>query len=147
MTSYSYIYDELKDRITDYDLVAYSEGLQEELLASYLRQACRKFSRICTNDLSAVAYDEEGVAVGFEADLTPEEIDIIVEWMVVMWLTPLRNDLDNLRNRINTAEFSSISPANMQIAIEASYEASRKRALSLMNKYSYIEGDFKQLVT
>ena len=145
MTPIYEIYNEFKDKITDYDLAAYSTGLQEELLESYLKKACGRFGRICRQDILNVV-DNDGEP-SFAADLTAEEIDIITEWMLVYWLAPIRNDLDNLRNRINTAEFSSISPANMQIAIEASYEASRSRARSIMNEYSYIHGDFNKFAT
>ena len=42
-TSYSYVIDEFKDKITDYDLAAFSDDLQDEILNSILRKACRKF--------------------------------------------------------------------------------------------------------
>lgn len=145
MTYVSDIYEAFEDKITDYDLAAYSYALQQELLSEYLKSACGHFGRICQQDLTIVE-TEQGDKV-FDCDLTTQEINIITEWMLVAWLAPLRNDLDNLRNRINTAEFSSISPANMQNALEASYSASRARARSAMNEYSYIHGDFDKLKT
>lgn len=137
-TSYSYIIDEFKDKITDYDLAAFSDDLQEEILNSLLRKACRKF-KVCVQDLS----DRDDEYGEFNIDLTEDEIDILTEWMVKEWLEPIKNDTDNLHNRINTAEFSSISPANMQLAVNETYNEARRRARSLMNEYSYRQGDLE----
>ena len=141
-TTYSYIFEEFKDKITDYDLASFSYELQEEILNSLLRKACRKF-KVCVQDLS----DRDDEARTFNIDLSEDEIDVITEWMVKEWLEPIKNDTDNLHNRINTAEFSSISPANMQLAVKQTYDEARHRARSLMNEYSYRNGDIESWQT
>ena len=140
-TTYLEIYEAFKDKITDYDLARYSPELQDELLLNLLRSACRRFCRICSSDLN----DRDDELGEFNSELSEEDIDIITEWMVVNWLKPIKNDLDNLHNRINTNEFSSISPANMLLALNEHYENSRKHARTLMNQYSYVCGDLETL--
>lgn len=141
-TTYQYIFEEFQDKITDYDLASYSDDLQEDILNALLRKACRKF-KVCVQDLS----DRDDDLQLFNIDLSEDEIDILTEWMVKEWLEPIKNDTDNLHNRINTAEFSSISPANMQLAVNETYNEARRRARSLMNEYSYRNGDMKLWIT
>ena len=141
-TKYSDIIEEFQDKITDYDLVSFSFDLQDEILNSLLRKACRKF-KVCVQDLS----DRDDELQLFNIDLSEDEIDILTEWMVKEWLEPIKNDTDNLHNRINTAEFSSISPANMQLAVNETYNEARRRARSLMNEYSYRNGDMNLWTT
>lgn len=142
-TTYQEVFDAFLDKITDYEFAAYSAELQEELLTSYMMSAIARFSRICRQDLT----DRNEELGEFNVTLTYEELDVITAWMEAEWLKQYMHDSDNLHNRINTSEFSSVSPANMLASIKDSYENTRKQALSLMNKYSYIHGDYKALKT
>ena len=81
----------------------------------------------------------------FECDLKIEEIDILTEWMVYEWLTPYLNNIENLRNQLNTKDFSFFSPANLLSTIQNVHTASRKRAKSMMNEYSYVNSDLEKL--
>lgn len=140
-TTYDTIFEAFKDKITDYDLAAYSESLQWDIMVALLDSACRRFNRICAQDLS----DRDDETETFNIDLSDEEIDIITEQMVVEWLKPILNDTDNLHNRINTKEYTSISPANMLLAIKDSYAMSRGHARSLMIRYSYLNSNIEEL--
>lgn len=141
MTEYTEIFNSFKDKITDYDLPLYTDDIQNEILCSVLRKACAKFSRICKSDLST--RDDE--IMSFGCNLTIEEIDIITEWMVYEWLTPYLNNIENLRNQLNTKDFSFFSPANLLSAIQNVHTTSRKRAKSMMNEYSYVNSDLEKL--
>lgn len=141
MTKYTEIFNSFKDKITDYDLPLYTDDIQNEMLCSALRKACAKFGRICKSDLST--RDDE--IMSFGCNLTIEEIDIITEWMVYEWLTPYLNNIENLRNQLNTKDFSFFSPANLLSAIQNVYTTSRKRAKSMMNEYSYVNSDLEKL--
>lgn len=145
-TTYEEVYEVFLDKITDYELAAYSESLQKAILLSLLKAACRRFNRICVYDLIDSEETSEGEK-SFTVELGEEEIDIITELMCAEWLKPFVNDTDNLHNRINTSEFSSVSPANMLTAIRDTYSLSRQNARSLMNQYSYIHGDMAELAT
>lgn len=136
-TSYETIFDAFKDKITDYDFASYSTSLQDSLLVAYLDAACDIFADLCENDLT----DRDDETGEFGVELAREEIGILAEVMVVKWLEPIKNDTDNLHNRINTKEFTSISPANMLLAVSESYENARKHAMSRMSRYSYMHSD------
>lgn len=140
-TPYETVYETFKGKITDYDFAAYSEELQDELLLGYLTAACDKFGDICVSDLS----DRNDRTGTFGVELAPEEIGILAELMVVEWLAPIMNDTDNLHNRINTKEFTSISPANMLLAIKETYDSARKHVMSRMSRYSYMHSDLESL--
>jgi hypothetical protein len=139
-TAYKVVFDAFKDKITDYDFAAYSPDLQDELLVAYLDAACDVFADLCEHDL----LDRDDALGTFSADLTREEIGILAEVMVVKWLQPIMNDTDNLHNRINTKEFTSISPANMLLALKESYESARTHAMSRMSRYSYMHSDVEK---
>ena len=141
MTDYKEIFDSFKDKITDYDLPLYTDDIQYEILCNILRKACAKFGRICKSDLST--RDDE--IMSFECDLKIEEIDILTEWMVYEWLTPYLNNIENLRNQLNTKDFSFFSHANLLSTIQNVHTASRKRAKSMMNEYSYVNSDLEKL--
>ena len=141
MTDYKEIFDSFKDKITDYDLPLYTDDIQYEILCNILRKACAKFGRICKSDLST--RDDE--IMSFECDLKIEEIDILTEWMVYEWLTPYLNNIENLRNQLNTKDFSFFSPENLLSTIQNVHTASRKRAKSMMNEYSYVNSDLEKL--
>lgn len=145
-TTYKETYEIFLDKITDYEFASFPNELQEDILQALLKSACRRFDRICIYDLMSSEESPEG-AKSFTSELGGEELDIITELMCVEWLKPFMNDTDNLHNRINTAEFSSVSPANMLTAIRDTYSLSRKNARSLMNQYSYVHGDMAELIT
>lgn len=142
MTEYSTIFEEFKDKITDYDLPIYTANIQEEILLSLLRKSIGRFRRICSTNL---ALNNEMKAI--EGDLTYEEIDILTEWMVYFWITPFRNNSENMRSVLNTSDFSEISPANLLTSINNVYNDSHRKATSLTNKYSYLkkDGGFQKL--
>lgn len=140
-TTYQTIFEAFMDKVTDYDLASYSESLQWDIMVALLDSACRRFNRICAQDLQ----DRDDNAGAFNIDLSYEELDIITEQMVVEWLKPILNDTDNLHNRINTKEYTSISPANMLLAIKESYAMARTNAKTLMVRYSYLNSNIEEL--
>lgn len=142
-TTYEDIFNTFLDRITDYEFATYSDEVQGEMLYSYMQSAISKFGRICQSDLND-RNEEDGE---FNTELTIEEIDVIATLMEAEWLKQYMHDSDNLHNRINTSEFSSVSPANMLASIRDTYENTRIQAQSLMNKYSYIHGAYDKLKT
>lgn len=144
-TEYRTVFAEFKDKITDPDLLAFSKDLQVEMLISYMNKAIAKCNRIVkkTVDLS-LRYDD---ILEFEVEIPDEVMDILTEWMVVYWLKPYVNNIENLRNNLSTKDFSIFSPANLLEKIGNRYENARKNARSLTNEYSYIIADMKELKT
>lgn len=138
MTSYSDIYESFLLKINDIDLANYSNEDLEKQLDLYLGQAISDFSDYCIKDLS----DRDKEKKCFNISLDDKEIDILSEYMVVRWLTPILNNLENLRNTLNTSDFSIYSPANLLEKVEQRYSSAAKRARSMMNEYSLIHGDY-----
>lgn len=141
MTEYKIIFEAFKDKITDYNFPLYTEDTQTEILCSLLDKACSRFRRICKSNL----HEKHDESFEFTEDLSTEEIDILTEWMVYYWITPHLNNTENLRNQLNTKDFSFFSPANLLSTLQKTHSESRKRARSLMNEYSYVHGDLENL--
>jgi len=142
-TTYNHVISEFKDKITDPDLITFSDELQNEILFALMNKAITKCKRIVK---PIVDLSQKG-ELEFENELPDEIIDIITEWMVVFWLEPYVNNLENLRNQLNTKDFSMYSPANLLEKIGNRYDMGRKYAKSTMNEYSYIIADMKGLRT
>lgn len=142
MTKYDEIFLSFKDSITDPDLLMFSNGMQVEMLRALMTKAISKCKRICKN---VNLDDRDDEIMVFKDELPDEVIDIIVEWMLVFWLKPYLNNIENLRNSLSTKDFSVFSPANLLDKISNRYENARKHARSLTNEYSYIVADMKRL--
>lgn len=139
MTKYNELIDTFKDSITDPDLIQYAQHIQTDTLHSLIKYACGRFNRICKKDLSKRS-DEIEI---FEEDLDDDEINILANWMVEAWAKPLYNNLENMRNHLNTKDFTQYSPANLLDKVRNAYNDARKRARSEMIEYSYIHSDLE----
>lgn len=142
-TSYGTIFREFKDKITDPDLLLFSQDLQNEILLSYMNKAIAKCNRIVKKKVDLSLRSDE--VLTFLVELPDEVIDIITEWMTVFWLQPYVNNLENLRNNLSTKDFSGFSPANLLEKIGNRYDIARKNARNLTNEYSFIIADMKEL--
>lgn len=141
-TSYATVFAEFKDKITDPDLITFSQDLQIEMLTAYMNKAIAKCKRVVkTVDLSKRDND----LLEFSVEIPDDVMDIITEWMTVFWLQPYVNNIENLRNNLSTKDFSVFSPANLLEKIGNRYDIARKHARSLTNQYSYIIADMKEL--
>lgn len=141
-TAYEDIFMTFKDRITDPDLITFSENLQTETLISIMNNALSRCQRICNEvDLS----DRDDELLRFNVTVPYDIIDIIAEWMTVFWLKPYLNNQENLRNSLSTKDFSFFSPANLLEKIGNTYKAAYNQARSLTNEYSYVHADFSGL--
>ena len=144
-TSYDYVFAEFKDKITDPDLITFAEDLQTEMLIAYMNKAIARCSRIVKKTVDLSNRDDK--LGDFLVEVPDEVIDIITEWMIVFWLKPYVNNLENLKNNLSTKDFSVFSPANLLEKIGDRYDISRKQARSLTNEYSYIIADMSGLKT
>ena len=145
-TSYEDIFESFKDNITDPDLLLFSQDMQNDMLTSLLNKAISKCNGVCKeNDIDLSKKDDE--IQQFEMDIPSDIIDIVIEWMTVLWLKPYLNNTENLRNALNTKDFSFCSPANLLEKISNTYELARKHAKSLTNEYSFAYADMSELKT
>lgn len=138
-TAYDVVYGAFLSKVTDYDIADMTEANAKAMLSDLLKQAVGKFSESCKKNLLDVTES------GWIADLTEFEVDIISELMVEAWYKPCINNLDLLRNRLNTKDFTTFSPANLQKETRESYELAHKRARSMINEYSFRENNIGEL--
>ena len=163
-TTYSYIYEEFLDKITDPDLLLLAEDDQEATKRAYLEYAVKKCSmHVLPNfDLSkrtvveivddTIPVDEGEEPIveeleAFEDDLDDSVIVMLTEYMVEAWLKPYLNNADLLRLHMNTKDFNTTSPANMVEKIGVRYDEARHRARSLRNEYTYVINSVTNLST
>lgn len=163
-TTYSYIYEEFLDKITDPDLLLLAEDDQEATKRAYLEYAVKKCSmHVLPNfDLSkrtVVEIVDDTIPVddgeepiveeleAFEDDLDDSVIVMLTEYMVEAWLKPYLNNADLLRLHMNTKDFNTTSPANMVEKIGVRYDEARHRARSLRNEYTYVINSVTNLST
>lgn len=163
-TTYSSIYDEFLDKITDPDLLLLAEDDQDATKRAYLEYAVKKCSQYVSPqfdltkrttvevvDEDASLDDDEEPTVeeveAFEDDLDDSVIVLLTEHMVEAWLKPYVNNADLLRLHMNTKDFNTTSPANLVEKIGARYDEARHRARSLRNEYTYIINSVTSLST
>lgn len=108
-TRYKDIYDCFLGKISDYDFIQFDEFTQFSLLYGYLKSAIADFEDVCKKDLE----DRDDEMGQFNVNLNAKEIEILATGMVVHWLEPRVLNTDNLRNVLNTKDYSSFSPANL----------------------------------
>jgi hypothetical protein len=141
-TSYDDIYNTFLEKITDYDLLAFTDANKEVILYGYMIRACSKFQNICEVDLS----DRDETLDQFNEDLDDEIIDIITTGMTAEWLKPKYLFDDHMKNMLNTSDYKlAASPANMLGSIRETYLQTKKEFESMMNKYSYVHGSIEDL--
>lgn len=161
-TTYSSIYDEFLDRITDPDLLLLIEADEGATIQSYMEYAVRECARYVSptfdlSDRTTVELDEtdsrydensdDNTEPAFSDDLDNEVITMIIEYMVLAWLKPYHNNADLLRLHMNTKDFNTTSPANLIDKIGVRYDEARRRARSLRNEYTFITNDISNLST
>lgn len=164
-TTYSYIYEEFLDKITDPDLLLLAEDDREATKRAYLEYAVRKCAMYVAPkfDLSKrtvievadedPSLDDESQIVdtqkleAFEDDLDNHVVVMLTEYMVEAWLKPYLNNADLLRLHMNTKDFNTTSPANLVEKIGARYDEARRRARSLRNEYTFIINSVTDLST
>ncbi|MFA6824915.1 MAG: hypothetical protein WCR38_04825 [Bacteroidales bacterium] len=139
-TPYSDVINSFLGKITDYELPLL-ETDRDSIVISYMHSANSKFKRICLVDLTDVDEDLKQ----FNQDLDDEIIDIITETMIVEWLKPKLYSLENLRNVLNTKDFTQFSPANLLDKIQATYKEAKLESKRMMNNYSHYHGKVDEI--
>ena len=158
-TTYSSIYDEFLDKITDPDLLLLAQDDVEDIKRAHLEYAVKKCKRYISDcdlgerttvevDVDDPTYNiDKPYEEAFVDDLPDEVVVLLTEYMVESWLKPYLNNADLLRLHMNTKDFNTTSPANLIEKIGARYDEARHRARSLRNEYTYIVNDVSGLST
>lgn len=141
-TTFEAIYNSFYSKVTDFDLADMLEDSASAFLFDLLKQAVARLN----SNLGTTSFEMNYAESQFTADLTDLEIDIISEIMVENWLKPKLNNSELLRNRLSTKDFSQFSPANLLNAVRESFNLAHSRSESLINKYTFMVNDVRDLI-
>lgn len=98
------VYDSFLSKITDYDYLKLSEEDLNEELAMKLKSAIAKF--IIADDIEINEITET-----FNRELSYLEIEILAYGMVLSWVEPLVNNVETMKQRLSSKDFSVYSQA------------------------------------
>jgi hypothetical protein len=136
-TPYSDVYDVFKNKITDYDILVFTDDEKDEILKRLMVASCVKFKRNCLIDLT----DRDEAVGQFNNDLDDEIIEIITTGMIVEWIKPKLLLSESYKNALSTKDLSFFSPANLLKEIRETHDYFKKEYRSMINRYSYDHGD------
>jgi hypothetical protein len=132
-TLYSTVEEKFVYKIEDSVLIALVLADRQDMTDNYRESAeveFKKCPKLSSKDDVAREYTEE---------LTTEEIEILAYGMVLAWVTPKVNSLDNLKQKMSTKDYKIYSQANqLDKMINLKSESERKVSI-MINSYTYTE--------
>ena len=144
-TSYDVFTKAFLEKVTEYDFLTLDKDTCIAIADGYMQRAFAQFNRICKYNL--LSRDE--ITRTIDADISQEDIDEIVdivsEGMVVQWLKPYTYKSENLENVLNTADYTTYSPAELLLRITNAYKMAKKDFRNMCVDYSYNHGDLSSL--
>lgn len=133
-------------KVTEYKFCRLPEHSRQDIVDSYLKRSCARFSEVCERGISNGDDENRTFDLGDIPDSELEDIiDIVSEGMLVQWMKPYVYAEENLQNMLNTADFSSYSPAELLHRIKETYVMCKKDFTKMIRDYSYRYGDLTDL--
>lgn len=133
-------------KIDEFDFSQMIESDRTEIVDGFLKRAVTAFKKNCLYDLSANADDTNRK---FDVDVDDNDLDelveIVSEGMVVQWLKPFVYQQDNLRNVLNTRDYTTYSPAELLNRIGGAYSKAQKDYTQMIREYSFNHGKLTEL--
>lgn len=146
IVSYDKFLEAFLCKITEYNFLSLPEADRQLIIDGYMKRAMSHVIEVCS--LDAVS-DDESRAYVFNNDLsecaTEEIVDIVTEGMLVQWMKQHMYKQENLENMLNTADFTSYSPAELLYRITNAYNMCKRDFTNHMREYSYRHGDLSGL--
>lgn len=108
-TTYQELADSLFNKIKSYDFLEMNEDTAYQIVINYIRPAIVKFQS-CKQDLS----NRDDVLAQFNFSLTDDTFEILVNYMVIEWLTS--NYIltwDALKSSLTSTDFKKIDTKDM----------------------------------
>lgn len=143
--SYDAIASAFLSKITEFEFLQIPEKDRTAIIDGYMKRAVSAFKNVCQYDLTA--YDDtlrEFTDDVDEADID-ELLEIISEGMLVQWLKPYVYKQELLENALNTADFTTYSPAELLLRVGNAYAKAQKDYTQMVREYSYNHGDLSEL--
>lgn len=123
------VYDSFLSKITDYDYLKLSEDDLNEELAMKLKSAIAKF--IIADDIQINEITEQ-----FNRELSYLEIEILSYGMVLAWVEPLVNNVETMKQRLSSKDFSVYSQAKHLAELNTVRIRANKEFNYWINRYS-----------
>lgn len=146
IVSYDVFIEAFLMKITEYDFCVLPEYDRDSIIIGFMKRSCAQFDEVCLYDLSK--YDDEIRTFEFPGitEIELEEIiDIVSEGMLMQWMKQHMYKQENLENTLNTADFTSYSPAELIYRITNAYKMIKRDFTLMIRDYSYRHGDLSDL--
>lgn len=146
IVSYDVFIEAFLMKITEYDFCVLPEYDRDSIIIGFMKRACAQFDEVCLYDLSKC--DDEIRTFEFPGitEIELEEIiDIVSEGMLMQWMKQHMYKQENLENTLNTADFTSYSPAELIYRITNAYKMIKRDFTLMIRDYSYRHGDLSDL--
>jgi hypothetical protein len=144
IVSYDTIIKAFLQKITEYKLLGLPEATRDEIVQGYMKNAISDFSKEC--HVKVVAYDDEEETVEFDGDVDEIEVsNLLASGMAFYWMQPYLRHQDLLELRLNTADFTSYSPAELLKQVRIAYGDVRMEWKHDLRAYTYNNGDLTDL--
>lgn len=143
--SYDAFTNAFLSKITEFEFLQIPEEDRTTIIDGYMKRAVAAFKNVCTYDLSNID-DENRKFIGeFSASDIDEILEIVSEGMLVQWLKPYVYKQELLENALNTADFTTYSPAELLLRVGNAYAKAQKDYTQMVREYSYNHGDLSEL--
>lgn len=143
--SYDAFTNAFLSKITEFEFLQIPEEDRTNIIDSYMKRAISVFKNVCVYDFSA----SDDVNREFAGEFTDSDIDeileIVSEGMLVQWLKPYVYKQELLENVLNTADFTTYSPAELLLRVGNAYAKAQKDYTQMVREYSYNHGDLSEL--
>lgn len=144
VVSYDRIFNDFLQKITEYKFLSLPLSTRNEIVDGYMKHAINQFSTVCREPIAELNDEEATVTMTNNID-EYEFIDIISDGMVFYWFKQFMFAEENLKNQLNTADFSTYSPAELLKQVKLAYDQCKKDFTARLRKYSYDHGELTDL--
>lgn len=143
--SYDAITNAFLSKITEFEFLQIPEEDRTALIDGYMKRAITAFKTVCRYDLTAYDDTLREFTGDFDESDIDELLEIISEGMLVQWLKPYVYKQELLENALNTADFTTYSPAELLLRVGNAYTKAQKDYTQMVREYSYNHGDLSEL--
>ena len=131
-------------KIIEFEFIKLSEDDRENIVSSYMKRAITEFHRLSGYDLT-VDDTLETISISSKDEDADELSDILSEGMVAQWMKQYLNHQELLQNVLNTADYSTYSPAELLLRVGGAYDRVHAEFVQMARDYSYHHGNLKDL--
>jgi len=143
--SYDAIMSAFLSKITEFEFARIPSKGREQILNGYMKRAVSEFKDICKYDLDLYDDSTKEYTDDFEEADVDEILNIISEGMLVQWMKAYLYKQELLESTLNTADFTTYSPAELLLRVGNAYAKVQKDYTQMIREYSYRHGDLSEL--